>query len=1020
TGLSVILHNWSGMSMMANDKYNWPIGSGKLIKAPAKFYPEEYGDIGDWRDPDEVHLKKMMRYLYERRDEAKKKGELAARWTREAWDWDTPVRKMWMDMNGKKSMVWGEFYSGDTLTKNNVQDSVNSHKEFFWILKGFYPRKVIEAGCGTGEMSGWLTWKEQKIHGVEINSHMPDRVIAIDNDERVLKYAKTNLVAIDGASVELVNADAFEYQEKADLVFSQGMLEHLTDDEMRRLTDHQLQQAPIVIHSVPNNDYGKRDFGNERLLTDVQYRQIFSGYDMTLYRYWLENGVRRQTVLVFKRDDGSFPKVSIIMPVFNNLEYTKKAIAAIGRHTKGYELIVIDNGSTDGTKEWLDERQEIRVLHLPENLGVPGAKNLGLALAKGEYICFLDNDTEAGPGWLEQFLDAFKDPTVGFAGKDGYLINKTNGWFMGEERKNGELVEWCSHSVFMFPRRLLFEIGLLIDKDLWCAEDIDQCCKIRQLGYKGKIPDNGVNVDHIGSVTAKNMTLAKTTKFGEMCVELWNEWSNFVKTRDLGSRVDIGVGDNPRFGYVHIDAQPIRDVDIVAMADRLPCPDNSIGEIFSSHLVEHFTKEKLDDVLDEWYRVLDFDGTLIILCPDFVKVCSEVASGKISVTQGLLWTYGGQKDKFDLHYWAYTFESLKEKLEKHGFVNVIQESDPDGWLRVKAKRNREPNVVKKKISTTKSSLRVLFKGTHHHIYGGGENMTFAMLKIFDELYPDLEVDIGKSEVDPKNAFGLDLRAFKNKSDRENDLFVNVSHWDLPELQAKKNIAVIFYPQYDWAEKIQKYDKVVTISDFCAKEIRRKWGVQAEVIPPAVDVGKFRIGEKKNQILSVGRFFRVNDGNNKNQHILVQAFMSMPKDWKLILVGSVQDEAYYDTVRMMAKDLNVEFLHNVSFDQLVRLYSESKFYWSATGYGARYPSCQEHFGIVAVEALASGCRTLVYDGGGMAEINGVDRWRTIDELVGKTKSLVEYDAQELKRGVERYSFDSVKEQWRQLIDNLMEE
>jgi glycosyltransferase involved in cell wall biosynthesis len=383
---------------------------------------------------------------------------------------------------------------------------------------------------------------------------------------------------------------------------------------------------------------------------------------------------------------------------------------------------------------------------------------------------------------------------------------------------------------------------------------------------------------------------------------------------------------------------------------------------------------------------------------------------------GISWIYGGQRTEWDFHHWSYSFDSLKEKLEKNGFVNVERLRDQDDWLKVMAFCKKEEDNPETDDRLGRKPLKVRFKGNHYHIFGGGENMTCGLIKILNELYSKLEVEIDLTKIDTKKGFDIDLSNINPPSNRKNDLFICVSHFSLPEPIGKKNIAVIFYPQFDWSREIKGYDKVVAISQYSADAIVDKWKIEPVVISPPVDISKFIVGNKKNQIINVGRFFWRQGGNNKNQHILVKAFSQIPKGWKLVLVGSIQDKQYYDTVRKMAKGLNVEFYHDISFDELVNLYAESEVYWSATGYEAELMSGQEHFGIVAVEALASGCRTLVFNGGGMAEINGVEKWETIDELVNKT--LTEpANPEALVAGVERYSFKSIKEQWKNMVEEL---
>jgi glycosyltransferase involved in cell wall biosynthesis/GT2 family glycosyltransferase len=1020
TGLPTIIHNWSGMTSLCNDKYNFPISSSDFMKAEATFYPSEYGDIGDWRNPDIADLAEKMRYVYENKTAAKRIGEKSSEWVAKEFNWDDQVRKMWFDMaestipklpeptsKSKTEKEWGEFYEKSKVTPKLAQFSANAHKELFWTIEGFYPDKIIEAGCGPATMSAFLSLPDHKVGEVAITNHKIKEIVAMDNDEGVLKVAAENLKEF--GECRLLNDDAFTSTEKADVVFAQGMLEHWDDDKMRELITNQLKQAEIVVHSMPNNNYRKHDFGNERLLTDEQLYRIFEGFDLTIYRYWFEDDVKKMSILVFKNVKNR-PKTSIIMPVFNNKDMTIKAIEAVRKTAKDYELIVIDNHSTDGISEWLDEQKDIRTVHLCVNLGVPGAKNLGMALAKGEYICFLDNDTVAGEGWLDELLDVFKDKTVGFTGTDGYWIDKEKKNFLGTQFTHDTLVEWMGHSIFVFPRRLIREIGMLKDTDLWCIEDVDQCCRIRSLGYKGMMPKKKPNMIHYGGTTANKMT-ATLSHFEYSCSKVWDDWGKFIAERSLDARIDVGSGDNPMLGYVHVDVQNVPHVDIISLADNIDLPDSSVGEIYSSHLAEHFTQSQFDTVLQEWRRVLKDGGIMTIKCPNILTVCKKLLNKEVDYNLGVAWIYGGQRTKWDYHYWEYSFDSMKEKLERNGFTTVEDLPDVDDWLKVRAVCKKD--VVK---SDNSGKTKVLFKGNHHHILGGGENMTFGVIKMLDELY-DTEIDIDLTQVDAKKGFDIDLNGIKKKSDRKNDVFVVISHFSLPKPEGKKNIAVCFYPQYDWKEGIKQYDKIVAISKYSSDAIKSKWGVDSVIIPPSIDISKFRIAEKKKQIISVGRFFWQAGGNNKNQHILIKAFSQMPKDYKLVLVGSVQNQEYYSSLKKMAKGINVEFIHDISFDELVKLYAESELFWSATGYDAKAESSQEHFGMVAVEALASGCRTLVYNGGGMSEITGVETWKTIDDLVRLSLEKTEIKPEDLAIGVKKYSHEVVKEQWRDLISKL---
>ena len=119
--------------------------------------------------------------------------------------------------------------------------------------------------------------------------------------------------------------------------------------------------------------------------------------------------------------------VSIVIPVFNKLELTRACLASLRAHTEpgACEIIVVDNGSTDGSTEWLREREqagELRLLAPGENLGFARGCNLGAQASVGRYLLFLNNDTEVTPGWLEPLVDTLdRDATVGAVGVEAAL-----------------------------------------------------------------------------------------------------------------------------------------------------------------------------------------------------------------------------------------------------------------------------------------------------------------------------------------------------------------------------------------------------------------------------------------------------------------------------------------------------------------------------------------------------------------------------------------------------------------------
>jgi len=112
------------------------------------------------------------------------------------------------------------------------------------------------------------------------------------------------------------------------------------------------------------------------------------------------------------------PLISIIVVNYNGADVLPKCLAALSNlDYPNCEIIIVDNGSTDGSVEFAEtfsSRFPQHVLRFSRNRGLAVARNAGVRLAKGSYVAFIDNDGFAEPNWLDAALDAFaKDPRIG-------------------------------------------------------------------------------------------------------------------------------------------------------------------------------------------------------------------------------------------------------------------------------------------------------------------------------------------------------------------------------------------------------------------------------------------------------------------------------------------------------------------------------------------------------------------------------------------------------------------------------
>lgn len=209
---------------------------------------------------------------------------------------------------------------------------------------------------------------------------------------------------------------------------------------------------------------------------------------------------------------------SIIIPTYNRLQYTKLCIESIRKHTNNtdYELIVVDNHSTDGTIEWLKMQSDVRTIFNNENVGFLKGCNQGIEMAKGANILLLHNDTIVTHDWLKKLRNClYNKPDTGAVGAitnncSYYQAIKVNYHSIEEIHKFAiendianpdkweeslNLAGFC----LLLKREIIDEIGLLDERfTAGVYADVDYAARMRRAGYQLMLCRN-VFVHHFGS-----------------------------------------------------------------------------------------------------------------------------------------------------------------------------------------------------------------------------------------------------------------------------------------------------------------------------------------------------------------------------------------------------------------------------------------------------------------------------------------------------------------------------------------
>ena len=119
------------------------------------------------------------------------------------------------------------------------------------------------------------------------------------------------------------------------------------------------------------------------------------------------------------------PRVSILLTCYNHLAYLPACLEGVRAQTfQDFEIIAIDDGSTDGTREWLSAQSDLTVIFNEQNLGTYATLNVALARASGEFIAVLNDDDLWAPRKLEAQIELLDThPQVGLMHTDGYFID---------------------------------------------------------------------------------------------------------------------------------------------------------------------------------------------------------------------------------------------------------------------------------------------------------------------------------------------------------------------------------------------------------------------------------------------------------------------------------------------------------------------------------------------------------------------------------------------------------------------
>ncbi|MFJ6676202.1 glycosyltransferase [Actinosynnema sp. NPDC091369] len=244
--------------------------------------------------------------------------------------------------------------------------------------------------------------------------------------------------------------------------------------------------------------------------------------------------------------------VSVVMLVRNRLEYTRRALASLARASGDFEIIVVDNGSDDGTADYLaalDHPRPVTVLRHEDDRGGSERRNVGAAVARGEFLFFVDNDVLVDDLDVIEVLAAelAADPGLGAVSPlllypgDGALVQCAGGAStadgrigpigrgrpLGAEHREHREQTWAPTAALMVRHSSFRRVGGFdpsFDPVSLC-EDVDLCCRLRA---------DGERLRYVGSVAMRHFEGTTFNHVGHDKLPIWKRHMRVIRSRWAG------------------------------------------------------------------------------------------------------------------------------------------------------------------------------------------------------------------------------------------------------------------------------------------------------------------------------------------------------------------------------------------------------------------------------------------------------------------------------------------------------
>lgn len=214
--------------------------------------------------------------------------------------------------------------------------------------------------------------------------------------------------------------------------------------------------------------------------------------------------------------------ITIVIPNYNGNKYLRQCLDSVyAQNYTDYEVIIIDNASTDGSYKWIEEYKGAVYIQLNKNYGFSRAVNEGIKLAKGEYVLLLNNDTKLCKGFLAEMVQVierdhkifgvsskmiqyYNQTLIDDAGDEytviGWPYKRGDGQSICEFEKEERIFSACAGAA-LYRKEIFDKIGYFDERFFAYMEDVDMSYRANIYGYKNVYAPKA-KVYHIGSATS--------------------------------------------------------------------------------------------------------------------------------------------------------------------------------------------------------------------------------------------------------------------------------------------------------------------------------------------------------------------------------------------------------------------------------------------------------------------------------------------------------------------------------------